>query len=461
MSEIGRRYNILVVDDDKNISKLIETTLKKEKAYEIKCVSNGEAGLKHFRENLPDLVLLDIQMPGIDGIETLKRMKEYESRIPVVIMSAHGSIEKAVKSMRIGAHDYMEKPFKGSERLLVTVKNALMTGTLQQEIADLRRELQHRFQFDNIIGQSGAMQEVFRSLSKVLNSNVTVLVQGESGTGKELIAKAVHYHNQRRAAKKFVAVNCSALPESLLESELFGHEKGAFTGATGRRIGKFEAAHQGTIFLDEIALMSPTTQAKVLRVIQEREFERVGGNETVKVDCRFISASNCDLEEAIKKGEFREDLYYRLAVFPIKLPALRERKEDIPILAAHFLKKYVKDEGKNIEGIHPDALELLMAYHWPGNVRELENAMERAVVLASCDEISAKDLPNAVRALGEKKIYESDNTLSTWVEKLEQEALTQALLECEGNISKTAKKLGIGRATIYRKAKKYNLSITK
>ncbi len=460
VSELGRQYVVLVVDDDKNIAKMIEATLLKEKNYDVKIVTSGEACLKAFRENLPDLVMLDIQMPGIDGIETLKKLKEEEPHIPVVMMSAHGTIERAVTSMKLGAYDFISKPFV-TDRLMVTAKNALMASELQQEIAELRSELKERYQFKNIIGQSSAMQKVFKSLSKVINSNVTVLIQGESGTGKELVARAIHYHNKARANKNFVAVNCSALPESLLESELFGHEKGAFTGAAGRRVGKFELAHNGTIFLDEIALMTPATQAKVLRVLQEREFERVGGNDLVKVDLRFISATNRDLEEAIKKSEFREDLFYRISVFPIKLPPLRERKEDIPLLAGYFLKKYAKQENKIVENIHPDALELLLAYHWPGNVRELENAVERAVVLASSEIISAKDLPNAVRSLGEKKIFESDNTLSSWIEKLEEEALKQALLECEGNISKTAKKLGIGRATIYRKAKKYGLPMVK
>jgi transcriptional regulator with PAS, ATPase and Fis domain len=321
--------------------------------------------------------------------------------------------------------------------------------------------LRSKYQFKNIIGQSGKMQEVFRALEKVVNSNVTVLIQGESGTGKELIARAIHYHSPTRGSKPFVAVNCSALPESLLESELFGHEKGSFTGATGRRVGKFEVASGGSIFLDEIGLMTQATQAKVLRILQEREFERVGGNEMVKVDVRVISATNKDLEEAIKTGEFREDLYYRISVFPIKLPPLRERKEDIPLLAAHFLDKYAKQENKELEGVAPDALELLMAYNWPGNVRELENCIERAVVLASTREITPKDLPNSVRSIGEKKIYESDNTLSSWIEKLEEDALRNALLENGGNISQTAKKLGIGRATIYRKAKKYGLPMVK
>ncbi len=456
----SKKYSILVVDDDKNICKMIEINLRKEKEYEIEVANSGEACLKVIREFVPDLILLDIQMPGIDGIETLKRIRDEEPRIPVVMMSAHGTIEKAVQSMKLGAYDFITKPF-ASDRMLVTVRNALTTSSLKQEIDTLRSELRSKFQFKNIIGQSGKMQEVFRALEKVVNSNVTVLIQGESGTGKELIARAIHYHSSLRSAKPFIAVNCSALPESLLESELFGHEKGSFTGATGRRVGKFEVANSGSIFLDEIGLMTQATQAKVLRILQEREFERVGGNEMVKVDVRVISATNKDLEEAIKTGEFREDLYYRISVFPIKLPPLRERKEDIPLLAAHFLDKYAKQENKELEGIAPDALELLMAYNWPGNVRELENCIERAVVLASTREITPKDLPNSVRAIGEKKIYESDNTLSSWIEKLEEDALRNALLENGGNISQTAKKLGIGRATIYRKAKKYGLPMVK
>ncbi|MCG3155371.1 MAG: Regulatory protein AtoC [bacterium] len=462
-STIGRRarkYSILVVDDDRNICKMIEINLRKEKEYIVDTANSGEACLKMIRENIPDLILLDIQMPGIDGIETLTRIRNEEPRIPVVMMSAHGTIEKAVKSMKLGAYDFIQKPFP-SDRLLVTVRNALTTSSLKQEIDSLRSELKDRFQFKNIIGQSGVMQEVFRALEKVVNSNVTVLIQGESGTGKELIARAIHYHNPQRSNKPFVAVNCSALPESLLESELFGHEKGAFTGATGKRIGKFEVASGGSIFLDEIGLMTPATQAKMLRILQEREFERVGGNELVKVDVRVISATNRDLEEAVRESEFREDLFYRISVFPIKLPPLRERREDIPLLAAHFIDKFARQENKEVEGIAPDALELLMAYNWPGNVRELENAIERAVVLASTREITPKDLPNTVRAIGEKRIYESDNTLSSWIEKLEEEALRNALLENGGNISQTAKKLGIGRATIYRKAKKYGLPMVK
>jgi len=285
------KSTVLVVDDDKNICKMIEIQLRKEKIYTIETASNGEACLKSIRESVPDLVLMDIQMPGIDGIETLKRIRDIEPLIPVVMMSAHGTIEKAVESMKLGAYDFITKPF-ASDRLSITVNNAMINSSLKREVDELKRELKDRYQFKNIIGQSGVMQEVFRAMEKVVNSSVTVVIQGESGTGKELIARAIHYHNKQRSNHSFVAVNCSALPESLLESELFGHEKGSFTGATGRRAGKFEQSDGGTIFLDEIALMTPATQSKVLRVLQEREFERVGGNELIKVDRRVISATN-------------------------------------------------------------------------------------------------------------------------------------------------------------------------
>jgi DNA-binding NtrC family response regulator len=423
----GPKQDILIVDDDKNICKMIEIHLRKEKTFDVKSTTNGEACLRIIKDEIPDLILLDIQMPGIDGIETLKKIREKDSLIPVVMMSAHGTIEKAVQSMRLGAYDFISKPF-ASDRLLVTVNNALLNSSLKREVDELKRELKDRYEFQNIIGQSGVMQEVFRSVEKVVDSNVTLLVQGESGTGKELIAKATHYHSKQRSGQPFVAVNCSALPETLLESELFGHEKGSFTGATGRRIGKFEQANGGTIFLDEIGDMSATMQAKMLRVLQEKEFERVGGNELVKVDTRVISATNKDLQKAVKEDEFREDLFYRISVFPIKMPPLRERKEDIPLLAAHFMAKYSAEEGKEIDQIAPDALDLLMKYGWPGNVRELENAIERAVVLATPPEIVLNDLPVAVQSIAEKKIFESDNKL---------------------------------RATIYRKAKKYGLPMVK
>ena len=453
-----KQYKIFIVDDDKNIRRMIEVHLKKDKIYESMHASNGESCLKILQDEVPDLILLDIQMPGIDGIETLEQIKQQYSRIPIIMMSAHGTIDIAVRSMKLGAYDFITKPFSG-DRLNITVRNALESNELRGEVEQLRRELQEKYQFKHIIGQSGAIQNVFRSVSKVIDSSVTVLLYGESGSGKELIARAIHYEGQKRRNKPFIAVNCSALPDSLLESELFGHEKGSFTGASQRRIGKFEQADGGTVFLDEVGEMAPSTQVKVLRVLQEREFERVGGNELVKVDIRLISATNKDLEEAVRKSEFREDLFYRLSVFPIKLPPLRERKDDIPLLIQFFIEKYTVREEKTVNSMSSDAIELMMSYHWPGNVRELENAIERAVVLVTTSEIVANDLPANVRVVGERRVVDTSKTLNSWIENLEEEALRKALLECEGNVSLTARKLGIGRATIYRKAKKYGLTI--
>ena len=455
-----QKKRIMVVDDDKNTRRLIEDILTKTNQYEIVQASNGESCLRKLDGDGVDLVLIDLQMPGIDGIETMKRIKEKYSYLPVVIMTAHGTIERAVDSMKLGSYDFLTKPFPG-DRLKVTVKNALEASALETEVKSLRSELKERYQLENIIGQSGVMQEVFRAVEKVVDSDVTVLIQGESGTGKELIARGIHNHCQARRSKPFVAVNCTALPESLLESELFGHEKGAFTGAASRRIGKFEMADGGTVFLDEIGDMSLSTQSKILRVLQEREFERLGGNSLVKVNSRLISATNKNLEEEVWEGRFREGLFYRISVFPIKLPPLRERKEDIPLLAAYFCKRYSEREKKRINGIQSEALKVLMGYHWPGNIRELENAIERSVVITSSTEVSVEDLPPHVVAIGKEGIAEPAETLPQWIEKLEVEVLRKTLLEFEGNVTHAAKKLGIGRATIYRKAKKYNLPILK
>ena len=453
-----KQYKIFIVDDDKNIRRMIEVHLKKDKIYESMHASNGESCLKILQEEVPDLILLDIQMPGIDGIETLEQIKQQYSRIPIIMMSAHGTIDIAVRSMKLGAYDFITKPFSG-DRLNITVRNALESNELRGEVEQLRRELQEKYQFKHIIGQSGAIQNVFRSVSKVIDSSVTVLLYGESGSGKELIARAIHYEGQKRRNKPFIAVNCSALPDSLLESELFGHEKGSFTGASQRRIGKFEQADGGTVFLDEVGEMAPSTQVKVLRVLQVREFERVGGIELVKVNIRLISATNKDLEYAVRHIEFSEYLFYRLSVFPILLPPLRERKDDIPLLIQFFIEKYTVREEKTVNSMSSDAIELMMAYHGPGNIRELENAIERAIVLVTTSEIVANDLPANVRVIGERRVVDTSKTLNSWIENLEEEALRKALLECEGNVSLTARKLGIGRATIYRKAKKYGLTI--
>lgn len=455
-----KKKRIMVVDDDKNIRRMIDIILTNTKGFEVIQVANGEACLRKLDEEGADLVLLDLQMPGIDGIETLTRIKQQHQLLPVVIMTAHGTIERAVASMKLGSYDFLTKPFP-AERLKVTVKNALEASQLETEVQSLRSELKDRYQFKNIVGHSGVMQEVFRAVEKVVDSDVTVLIQGESGTGKELFARAIHNQNKTRKDKPFVAVNCTALPESLLESELFGHEKGAFTGAASRRIGKFEMADGGTVFLDEIGEMSQVIQAKILRVLQEREFERLGGNELVKVNIRLISATNKNLEEEVRKGTFREDLFYRISVFPIKLPPLRERKEDISLLATQFLKRYSQREVKNVERVHPEALKTLMNYHWPGNVRELENAVERAVVITGTREIQTSDLPPHIAATSKEEMAYPEESLPQWIEKLEVDVLRKTLLEFEGNISQAAKKLGIGRATIYRKAKKYNLPISR
>ncbi|MBN2104445.1 sigma-54-dependent Fis family transcriptional regulator [bacterium] len=454
-----QKKQVMVVDDHKHIRQLINDILRKTRRYEVVPAISGEACMRKLHEQPIDLVLLDIQMQGMDGLETLKKIKQFSPNLPVIIMTAHGTIERAVDSMKTGSYDFLTKPFS-SERLLVTVENALSASALKSEVQDLRSELKGKYTFSNIIGQSGVMQDVFRAVEKVVDSDVTVLIQGESGTGKELIARAIHRHSKRKN-KPFRPVNCTALPESLLESELFGHEKGAYTGAANRRVGKFELADGGTIFLDEIGDMSQPIQAKVLRVLQEREFERLGGNSLIKVDIRLISATNKDLWEEVVAGSFREDLYYRVSVFPIKLPPLRERKDDIPLLAEYFIKKYSERESKTIQKIDSEVIRILSGYHWPGNVRELENTIERAVVITNTPVLTVEDLPPHILAIGRESVVEPEESLPKWIEKLEVEVLRKTLLEYEGNISKAAKKLGIGRATIYRKAKKYRLPISR
>jgi len=456
------KKRIMVVDDDRNTRLLVKDILGKTRKYEISQAANGESCLKKLESTPVDLVLLDIQMPGMDGITTLKQVKRKYPHIAVIMMTAHGSIDRAVECTKVGSFNFLVKPFSPKEKLLITVENALKASQQASEINELRSKLQERESLDNIVGKSPAMQQVFSAVEKIVESEVTVLIQGESGTGKELFAKAIHNLSRIRRAQPFVAVNCTAIPESLLESELFGHEKGAFTGASSRRIGKFESADGGTVFLDEIGDMSLSTQAKILRVLQEREFERLGGNSLVKVNVRLISATNKDLEAHVKADKFRGDLFYRISVYPIKLPPLRERKGDIPLLSENFLKKYRTRENKRIDSIHPDAIKLLMNYHWPGNVRELENAIERAVIVAAGRIIKSEDFPPHILPLKNDSFkYLQEETLPKWIEKLEIDVLRKTLLEFEGNITKAAKKLGIGRATIYRKAKKYNLPISR
>lgn len=390
--------SILIVDDEPNIRRVLSAVFEKA-GYQVYTAENGKKALDIIstEQNL-DVVLCDLIMPDLNGVEVLKTAREINPRLSLIMITAHGTIKTAVDAMKLGAFDYITKPFDMDEIKLV-VKNALERSQLLVENTQLKQELKSRYRFDEIVGNSGKMQEVFKIIERVANSNATVLIRGESGTGKELVARAIHY-NSPRASKPFIAVSCAALPETLLESELFGHEKGAFTGAVGQKAGRFELAHQGTLFLDEIPEISPAVQVKLLRALQEREFERVGGTKTVKVDVRLIAATNRDLEQLVADGQFRADLYYRLQVIQIFLPPLRERREDIPALVEHFIAKFNAQNNKNIRYATKEAMDLLMNYSWPGNVRELENAIERAVVLTDADSdlIEPDVLPAAIQA---------------------------------------------------------------
>lgn len=383
MSSDKQTGTIIIADDEANIRRVLEAVFTTE-GYAVITAENGKSAVNAASDNPDaDVLITDLVMPDMSGVEVLEAVKQINPSISVLMITAHGTIKSAVDAMRLGAFDYITKPFDMDE-IKVVVKRALERNQLIDENRELRQQLKTRYRFDNIVGNSGKMQDVYRLVERVADTRATVLIRGESGTGKELIARALHF-NSSRANKPFVPVACVALAETILESELFGHEKGAFTGAVGTKVGRFEAADGGTLFLDEIGDIPGTVQMKLLRVIQEREFERVGGLKTVKVDVRLITATNQDLESAVKEGKFREDLYYRLQVVQINLPPLRERKEDIPALVEHFINMYASQNGKGIKFASPEALEMMMGYGWPGNVRELENAIERAVVLADPD----------------------------------------------------------------------------
>jgi DNA-binding NtrC family response regulator len=399
---MDEQKSLLIVDDEPNIRRVLEAVFTKD-GYQVKTAENGRKALDILSTdpNL-DVAICDLIMPDMNGVEVLKAAKEINPKLSVVMITAHGTIKTAVDAMKLGAFDYITKPFDMDEIKLI-VKNALERSRLLGENVELKQELKSRYKFDNIIGTSSKMQEVYKIIERVASSNATVLIRGESGTGKELVARAIHY-NSPRAQKQFIAVSCAALPETLLESELFGHEKGSFTGAVGQKAGRFELAHQGTLFLDEVPEISPGVQVKLLRALQEREFERVGGTKTLKVDVRLIAATNRDLEQLVADGVFRADLYYRLQVIQIFLPSLRERRDDIPTLIEHFIQKFNKENGKQAKYLAPPAMDLVMKYGWPGNVRELENAIERCVVLAdpAAEMLTADLLPFAVQATDEQ-----------------------------------------------------------
>jgi DNA-binding NtrC family response regulator len=444
--------SILIIDDEPDILLVMSANLRKE-GYEVETAGDGVEALARTESKAFDAVIVDHQMPRLTGMEFLERLRGAgragtDRNVPVIVVTAYGTIEMAVKAMKDGAYSFLTKPIQ-YEDLSVQVKNAVERSRLSRELENLRHEVEERYQFGNILGKTPKMQDVFHLVRTVAETDATVLIQGESGTGKELVARAIHYNSLRRD-RPFVVVSCSALPETLLESELFGHEKGAFTGAVRRRVGRFELADGGTVFLDEIGEMTMPVQMKLLRVLQEREFERVGGNETVKVDVRVIAATHKDLVRAMSERLFREDLFYRLNVVPVKLPPLRERPEDVPLLAAHFLKKYSEKNRKHIEAIAPEALAALGRYSWPGNVRELENVMERAAIMEKGEVLRKIDMKrsgtgelfDAAVAAG-SDIRPFRETKTEVVGRFEKEYFSRLLRLYNGSMTKAARHAGI------------------
>lgn len=453
---------ILVADDEKSMREFLDIMLKKE-GYKVALASNGEEVLKLIEKDIFDLALVDIRMPKLDGISALKRIKSFSPETIVIVITAYASADTAIKAMKEGAYDYITKPFK-IEEIKSIIKNALEKKHLQKENILLKQVVRDRYHFENIIGQSARMLELYDLLEKVAPTKTNILITGESGTGKELVAKAIHYNSPRKD-KPFVTLNCGAIPESLIESELFGHMKGAFTDAITTKKGLFEVADEGAIFLDEISELPLMMQVKLLRVLQDGEFKRVGGTEDIRVDVRIISATNKDLEEAVREKQFREDLFYRLNVIQIKLPNLRERKEDISPLANHFLKRYSEDLGKPITGISPEALRILVQYDYPGNVRELQNIIERAVALETAPELTAQNLRSYLdEQLPMKKgplaldIPSEGIDLEKVVEDLERSLLLKALDRTKGIKKKAAELLHINFRSMRYRLEKYGLN---
>jgi DNA-binding NtrC family response regulator len=453
MSTKGR---VVVIDDEVNAAAALETLLK-EDGYEVTRAHDARAGLQLLEKEEPDVVLTDLRMPGMDGIELLSKIKEIRPETLVILMTAYGTVKTAVRAMKLGAEDYLGKPID-VEELEVVLQKAIEKKGLLKETRHLRERLEHKYRFDNLVGESPEMLTVFKAIRQVAPSSASVLLLGESGTGKELFAQALHQNSPRRL-KPFVRVACAALPETLLESELFGHEKGSFTGAISARAGRFEAADGGTLFLDEIGDISPNVQVKLLRFLEEREFERVGGNKTYKVDVRIVAATHRDLKKKLEDGSFREDLYYRLNVIEIDIPSLRTRPSDIPILAQHFLRKYAEANGKEMEGIADEVMALLLAHPWPGNVRELENAMERAVVLAATPTLGPLHFPTLRKVAPELSGSDAGalgvRIPGSTLAQLEREAILRTLEAVEGSTSRAATILDISPRKIQYKLKEY------
>ncbi len=466
------RERILIVDDEAGVRASLSGILSDE-GYRVDAVETGEAGVKAVESNRYELALLDVWLPGIDGIETLTRIQAIDPDLPVVVISGHGTVETAVKAVRLGATDFIEKPLS-LERILLAVSNSLRRRKLEQEVRALKAEVEHKHQ---IVGESEVVKELLRVIAQAAPSNGRVLITGENGTGKELVARGIHQQSLRSGGP-FVEVNCAAIPEELIESELFGHTKGSFTGATASRKGKFEIADGGTLFLDEIGDMTLKTQAKVLRALQEQKIEPVGGTASVNVDVRVIAATNKNLEDEIRKGTFREDLYFRLNVIPIHVRPLRERRSDIPLLVKHFSKEYAAEYGKHVKDYSPEAMEMLSAHDWPGNVRELRNMVERLVIMAKGDVVQVSDLgvlrsplvaetaapaPGAPSAdpgsavAGAAVLNGDFESLALAREDFERRYIARKHEACHGNMSRTAEALGVERSYLYKKMKALGL----
>jgi DNA-binding NtrC family response regulator len=455
---------ILIIDDEKNIRDVFSLLLE-DHGYEAGTAETGTAGVKAALAFEPDVVLLDMNLPDMPGLDVLARLKESRPATGIVIITAYGTIRSAVEATKLGAYAYLEKPIDNDEMLL-TIARILEVQRLRTEVETLRSELHSRYRFSNIVGTSGRMNSVFQLMEKIARVDGTVLITGESGTGKELVARAVHFASPRRDGP-FVVVNCGAIPRDLIESEFFGHVKGAFTDARTEKTGTFEMAHQGTIFLDEVGELSPDAQVKLLRALGEREITKVGGTKTIPVDVRVIAATNKDLEEEVRKGAFREDLYFRLAVLSIELPPLRERTEDIPLLAEHFVRKFSPELAKDIKGVTPAALARMAAYPWPGNIREFENVVYEAMVMSEGEWLDERNLPSRLRAptpaareepgdgtgaaAGVRPPQALKDTVQGVAERTEKELILDALRQTGGNRTRAARILGISRKTLFNK----------
>lgn len=449
------KAKVLVVDDEPNMVALFKRFLGKE-GYSVVGAENLASGSSALQREVFDVVISDLALGDGTGIDLLKLSRKSQPHAPFILITAYGSIESAVEAMKLGAFDYISKPFQ-NEEMLILVQKALEHSDLHRQIRQLRKEVDRRYGFGNIIGRSKSMLAIYDLIERIAATNSTVLITGESGTGKELFAKALHYNSQRKD-RPFIAVDCGVIPENLIESELFGHARGAFTGAVNAKRGLFAEAHTGTLFLDEIGNLPPPLQAKLLRALQEKEIKPVGSNENIRVDVRVIAATKEDLRRAVEEGGFRNDLFYRLSVIPINIPPLRDRREDIPLLVNHFLKKICKDNNLELKELQPDVLNALMNYSWPGNVRELENLIERLVLLSQGNPIGSDYLPPEILEGDERAGKSLKEALDRQVAGAEKELIQEALEKAGGNRTKAAKLLGISRASLYNKLNQYGIS---